>query len=51
MKEGGYLMDAIFQALQLLGVPFLYRRKVMDATKSDDIHNTREYGMVFSSTV
>ena len=42
VKEGGELADARFQALQLLGVPFPDRRKVMDATKSDDIPNTRE---------
>ena len=45
------MVGARFQALQLLGVTLLYRKKVMYATKSDGISNTREYGLAFSRTV
>ena len=51
MKEGEEPADAIFQALQPLGVPFQDRRKVMDAAKSDGVPHTREYGLAFSRTV
>ena len=51
MKEGEEPADAIFQALQSLGVPFSYRRKVMDAAKSDGMSDTRAYRLAFSRTV
>ena len=51
VKEGGRLADARFQALQVLGVTFPDRGKLIDATKSNDIPNTREYGLAFSRSV
>ena len=51
MREGEDPADAIYQALQPLGVPFPDRRKVMDAAKSNSVPHTREYGMAFSRTV
>ena len=51
VKEGEEPADTIFQALQPLGVPFLDRRKVMDAAKSDGVPHTRGYVLAFSRTV
>ena len=48
---GGSQRNAVFQALQLLDVPFPYWRKVMDAAKSYGVPHTRDYGLAFSRTV
>ena len=47
VKEGEEPADAIFQALQPLGVPLPDWRKVMDETKSNGVPRTREYGLEF----
>ena len=51
VKEGEEPEDAIFQALQPLGVPFPDRRKVMDVAKSEGVPHTREYVLGFYRTV
>ena len=51
VKEGEEPVDAIFQALQPLDVPFPDRRKVMDAAKSDGVPHRRDYVLDFYRTV